>query len=272
MITSMSRGRRSVAGRRALVTGASGGLGEAIARRLAGDGAAVVVTGRRGDVLEELARDINAEVLVCDLARRDQLDEALAVAGQVDIVVLNAALPATGTLDDFTVEEIDRALDVNLRAPMLLARAAAMGMARRGGGHLVFVSSLAAKTNGQALGVYAATKLGLRGLALALRQDLRPADVGVSIIYPGPISDAGMWADAGLETPFGIKTRAPEAVADAVVQAIVHNRAELDVASPLLRAAAWFALVRPAWFAAFGRLADADAYATAMTAAGRGKR
>src|SRR5207302_6747528 len=111
-------------------------------------------------------------------------------------------------------------------------RAASTAMARRGRGHIVFVSSLAAKTNGQALGVYAATKLGLRGLALALRQDLRTAGVGVSVIYPGPIRDAGMWADSGLKTPFGIRTRSRAAVADVVVRAVVENRAEVDVASP----------------------------------------
>ena len=263
---------RNLAGRRALVTGASGGLGRAIAERLSEEGATVAVTGRRRDALECLATEIAAQVVQCDLADRRDLERLLGVVEEMDVVALNAALPATGTLDDFTVEEIDRALDVNLRAPLLLARAAATSMAQRGRGHIVFVSSLAAKTSGQALSVYAATKLGLRGLALSLRQDLRAAGVGVSVIYPGPISDAGMWADAGLQTPMGIRARPPKAVADAVVRAIVDNRAEADVASPVLRVAALFAQLRPTWFAAFGRHAGANEYATAMTAAGRAKQ
>ena len=199
---SMSKAR-SVAGQRVLVTGATGGLGTAITRRLVRDGATVVITGRRADVLESLAAETGAEVVVADLADRSGVDALLDLAATVDVLVSNAALPATGPLDDFTVEEIDRALDVNLRAPILLARAAANGMTGRGRGHIVFVSSMAAKTAGPSVGLYAATKAGLRALAFSMREDLRPAGVGVSVICPGPISGAGMWADAGLERADG---------------------------------------------------------------------
>jgi short-subunit dehydrogenase len=180
-------------------------------------------------------------------------------------------LPATGPLDDFTVEEIDRALDVNLRAPILLARAAAPSMVNRGGGHIVFVSSLAAKLPGPALGLYAATKQALRGLGLALHEDLRSLGVGVSVIYPGPISDVGMWADAHLRTPFGMPTRPPDAVADAVVRAVTTNRAEIAVASRPVQAAAAFAHVCPRWFAALARR-PSKRYAVNLTAAGKAKR
>ncbi|MGQ0803291.1 MAG: SDR family NAD(P)-dependent oxidoreductase [Actinomycetota bacterium] len=260
-----------LAGRRAFVTGASGGLGGAIVRRFVAEGAAVVATGRRVEALEALAEETGAEVLACDLADRAQLDRVLGIAQGVDLLVSNAALPATGTLDDFTVEEIDRALDVNVRAPVLLARAAGTAMAARGRGHIVLISSMAAKTAGPAVGLYAATKAGLRGLGLSIREDLRPAGVGVSIIIPGPISGVGMWADAGLSTPTAIRPKTPEAVARAVVDAITHNRAEVEVASIGLRTAAVLAQLRPAWFAALGR-SSAGKYAVGMTAAGRKKR
>src|SRR5205823_12380901 len=100
-------------------------------------------------------------------------------------------------------DHIARAIDVNLRAPILLARSAAIGMTSRGEGHIVLMSSMAAKVASRALSIYAATKIGLRGFGLALRDELRGSGVGVSIIYPGPISEAGMWADAGAPTPPG---------------------------------------------------------------------
>src|SRR5436190_5219601 len=108
-------------GRLAVVTGATGGLGQAIARRLAAEGAALVLTGRRRDVLERLGSELGAKTVVCDLADRDDLPGLLDLVADADVFVSNAALPASGPLDDFSVEEIDRALDVNLRAPMLLA-------------------------------------------------------------------------------------------------------------------------------------------------------
>ena len=130
---------------------------------------------------------------------------------------------------------------------------------------------MAAKTAGPSVGLYAATKAGLRALTFSMREDLRPAGVGVSVICPGPISDAGMWAEAGMDTPIGVRMRSPEAVAAAVVEAVARNRAEIDVASFGLRAAAVFAQLRPEWFAALGRR-SAGPYAAAMTAAGRSKR
>jgi uncharacterized protein len=261
-----------IAGRTALVTGATGGLGQAIARRLASEDVRLILTGRRRDVLDEVSNELGARPVVCDLAQREDAERLLAVVADVDILVSNAALPATGPLDDFTVDEIDRALDVNLRAPILLARAAGTAMVRRGSGHIVFVSSLSAKLIAPALGIYGATKAGLRALSLSLREDLRPAGVGVSAIFPGAIGEAGMWADASIATPRSVRLRSPEDVSRAVVHAIEHDRAEIEVANPAVRLGALLAQVRPAWFAALGRRAGASGVATQMTEAGRSKR
>src|SRR5712692_3287020 len=119
-------------GRTALVTGATGGLGHAIARALAAHGARLVLTGRRAEVLEPLARELGARALSSDLADRSALERLIEESRQIDVLVANAALPATGRVTDFSVESIDRALDVNLRAPILLARALSAGMAERG--------------------------------------------------------------------------------------------------------------------------------------------
>ena len=101
------------------------------------------------------------------------------------MLVANAALPASGELDSFTPEEIDRALAVNLRAPIQLARLLIEPLAARRDGHLVFVGSLSGKSAGPHSSLYSATKFGLRGFALSLRQDLAAHGVGVSLVSPG---------------------------------------------------------------------------------------
>jgi uncharacterized protein len=226
----------NLAGRTVLLTGATGGLGHAIARRLRAAGAELVLTGRRTDVLEPLATETGARSLAVDLADAAAVQRLASECADVDVLVSNAGLPASGQLTSFSVEEIDRALAVNLRAPMVLARQLAEGMVARRSGHLVFMSSLAGKLGTPRSSVYSATKFGLRGFAQSLREDLRPSGVGVSAIFPGFVRDAGMFHDTGTKLPPGVGTVTPEAVAEAVVRAIERNRGEIDVAPVGLRA------------------------------------
>src|SRR5918994_5925559 len=225
----------NLGGRTALVTGASGGLGQAIARALARRGADLVLTARRTELIEALADETRGRAISCDLADRSALERLIDEAGPIDALVANAGLPASGRIHTFSVEEIDRAIDVNLRAPMLLARLMSEGMAERGGGHIVFVSSLSGKAGAARSSVYSATKFGLRGFAQGLREDLLPRGVGVSTVLPGFIRDAGLFHDSGGKVPAYVGTRTPQDVADAVVSAIEHDRAEVVVAPPFLR-------------------------------------
>src|SRR5947209_1385610 len=261
-----------ISGATVLLTGASGGLGQAIARALGRRGASLIVTGRRGEVLQELADELGARALAVDLAKPAEIDRLLSEAGEIDILVANAALPASGTLDSFSVEEIDRALDVNLRAPIVLARALAPPMVARGRGHLLFMSSLAGKAATPRTSLYNASKYALRGFASALRADLRASGVGVSAVFPGFIRDAGMFADAGAKLPPGVGTRAPEDVAKAVVDAIERNRAEVDVAPLPLRATAAFAGLAPELAAGLARRLGAEGVASELAAGQRDKR
>ena len=213
-----------------LSTGATGGIGHAIARALAGRGANLILTGRRADVLEPLAAECGGRALAVDLAVPDEVERLVEDVGEVDILVANAALPASGALDSFSVQEIDRALAVNMRAPMVLAHALVPAMVAKGRGHLLFMSSLLGKAAAPGTAVYSASKFGLRGFGSALRADLRDAGVGVSVVFPGIIRDAGMFADANVDVPTGVGTSSPEDVAGAVVTAIERNRGEVDVA------------------------------------------
>lgn len=229
----------NISGARVLLTGATGGLGRAIAKALDQRGAHVLLTGRRQEALDELARELRrAEGLAADLASRDDVVALPGRAGRVDILVHNAGLPGSGLLESYSEEQIDRVLDVNLRAGMMLTRALLPGMRERGQGHLVYVSSMSGKVPTVRASIYAATKYGLRGFAGALRDDLHGSGIGVSTIFPGPIQGAGMWDDAGIELPRWVPTRSPEDVGKAVVKAVESNRPEIAVADPGQRAAA----------------------------------
>jgi len=237
-----------LAGRTALLTGATGGLGRAIAKALAERGASVVLSARGSEALEELAAALPGQghrVLVADLAEPGAAERLVAEAGEVDILIANAGLPAAGWLAEFTPEELKRALRVNLEAPMLMARALFPLMIERGGGQLVFVSSLSGKAASPRSSIYNATKFGLRGFALGLRSDLASRGVGVSLVSPGFVREAGMFAESGAKAPVGMGTATPEQVGDAVIKAIERDKVELAVAPLPQRALAHFGMLSP---------------------------
>ncbi len=255
-----------------LLTGASGGIGHAIARALAARGANLVLTGRRAEVLQPLAQELGAAAIAIDLSATAEVKRLIEQAGPVDILVANAALPASGRLDAFDEHEIDRALDVNLLAPILLAHALAPAMVSRRSGHLLFMSSLAGKASAPGSSIYCASKYGLRGFAASLRAELRGSGVGVSAVFPGFISDAGMFAEAGVELPPGVGTRTPEDVAVAVVGAIERNRGEVDVAPLPLRTGAIFAGLAPELAATVSRRLGSDEVSRKLASGQRDKR
>ena len=163
-----------------------------------------MLSSRKGDELERLAASLPGgghRVEVADLAEEGEALRLLEAAGDIDVLAANAALPASGRLDGFSQDEIGRALRVNLEAPIRIARELVPVLTARGSGHLVFVSSLSGKAATARASLYCATKFGLRGFALALREDLRGTGVGVSVVMPGSIRDAGMFADANAAAP-----------------------------------------------------------------------
>jgi short-subunit dehydrogenase len=247
-----------ISGSTVLLTGATGGLGQSIARALWHKGAQLILTGRRVDVLEPLAKELDARALAADLGDAAGIDRLVSEAGEVDILIANAALPASGMLDSFSIDQIDRALEVNLRAPIALTHAFAPQMCERKRGQLVFMSSLAGKAATPGSSLYNATKFGLRGFASAMRAELRESGVGVSAIFPGFIREAGMFAEAGVKLPPGVGTRSPQDVANAVVSAIERNRAEVDVAPVTLRVGSAISGLAPEVAARVSRAMGAD--------------
>jgi short-subunit dehydrogenase len=262
----------NLTGRTALITGATGGIGIAIARALAARDVSLLLSGRRTDVLEPLAAELGARALECDLADSAAVDRLADEAGAVDVLVANAGLPASGHITSFTQEEIDRALAVNLRAPMALARRLVDPMIARGSGHLVFVSSLSGKAASPGGSVYSATKFGLRGFALGLRQDLKPHGIGVSVVLPGFIRDAGMFHDSGTKLPPFVGTSSPEEVAAGVVKAIERNRAEVEVAPIGVRAGAVAGALMPELVSNIQRRLGGDRISESMAEGQRPKR
>ena len=234
-------------GTRVLLTGATGGLGEAIARALAERGAHQVLSGRRLEALEALAQEVGGEAVQADLGERSEVERLAGRASDVDVLVANAGLPGSGTLPRLAPEDIDQVLEVNLRAPIMLARLLVPGMIERGRGQLVFVASFAGKVpSAGESSIYTATKFGLRGFAHVLRAQLKRKGIGVSLVTPGPVRDAGMFARGGGKAPPFISPSSPEDVGKAVVRAIERNAAEIDVASLGLRVMSKVGALAPA--------------------------
>lgn len=268
----MRSSRRSLVSGSVLLTGATGGIGHAIANAFAARGARLLLTGRRVDELERLAASVGGRAIACDLAVPEQLERLVAEAGEIDVLVANAALPASGHLNSFSADQLDMILDVNLRAPIALARALSPGMAERRRGQLVFVASLASRAASPLSSLYSATKFGVRGFALGLRQDLRRDGVGVSVVSAGFVRDAGMFADANVSLPPGVGTSTSGQVAAAIVRAVERNRGEVTVAPLAMRIGADIAAVAPGLSASFQRLARADRVAADLVSGQLDKR
>jgi 3-oxoacyl-[acyl-carrier protein] reductase len=199
----MSDARLPLSGKLAVVTGASGGIGSEVARRLSRDGASVIVhfNSSREDA-EAVARDINstggrAEAFGADLAQREgpaRLIDGLDVsfggrfAGRLDVLVNNAGILDFGSLTDVTDESFDRLFNVNVRACFQLSREAAKRMTKIGWGRIINMGSVFGESTPTAgLSIYCGTKFALRGLTRAWSRDVGPAGITVNNVQPALI-------------------------------------------------------------------------------------
>ncbi|HTK35784.1 MAG TPA: 3-oxoacyl-[acyl-carrier-protein] reductase [Caulobacteraceae bacterium] len=183
-----------LSGKTALVTGASGGLGSAIARTLHGQGAQVVLSGTRAEALNTLAAELGAGAFAApaDLSDAESVDglvgQAEALAGTVDILVSNAGLTRDGLLLRMKDEDWDAVIRVNLEAYFRLSRAALRGMMKRRWGRIIGITSVVGVTGNPGQANYAASKAGMIGFSKALAQEVAARNVTVNCVAPGFIA------------------------------------------------------------------------------------
>lgn len=228
-------------GKNAVLTGASRGLGAHIARALAREGTNLALAARSQRDLDEVraeveALGVRAIAVRCDVAQHDDRHRLVETAerelGPVDALVNNAGIDALADYTDLPDDEIRRVLQVNLEAPMLLTKLVLPRMLAAKTGFVVNVSSLAGKSGTPFHEAYSASKFGLVGFTHALRASYRGSGVSFSVVCPGFVAEAGMFARMeaeGARAPGLTGVTTPAHVAAAVVDAIKRRRAEVIV-------------------------------------------
>jgi short-subunit dehydrogenase len=220
-----------LAGTIALVTGASSGIGRAVALELADHGAHVLVHGRDSERVTEVADLTGGTPLVAELSDPRQRERLVAQAvqarGRVDVLVANAGVGWAGPFTDMTADDVQGLVDVDLLAPIDLTRRLLPGMVERGSGALCFVSSVAGRTAVAGEAVYAAAKAGIDAFADSLRAEAHDCGVQVGVVVPGVV-DTPFFARRGRPYHRAVpRPVAPQAVASAVVQCLVDGSPEV---------------------------------------------
>jgi NADP-dependent 3-hydroxy acid dehydrogenase YdfG len=186
----------NIAGKVVVITGASSGMGEAAARHLAAQGAAVVLGARRIERLEALVGEITAAggqalAVATDVTDRAQVrrlvDAAVETYGRIDVLVNNAGTMPLSPLERLKVDEWDRMIDVNLKGVLYGVAAALPHMTAQKSGHIINLSSVAGHKVFGGSAVYSATKFGVRALSEGLRMEVKPYNIRTTIICPGAV-------------------------------------------------------------------------------------
>jgi short-subunit dehydrogenase len=241
-----------LSGRVALITGASSGIGRALAGALAKRGVRVKASGRDRAALDALAKSVGADVLAADLAEEGGVDRVAAWAGPVDILVNNAGFGWSGPFVEMPAPDIEKMIRVNVLAGIHLTRLLLPAMLDRGVGRVVNVSSIAGHVGVGHEAVYAATKAALIALSDSLNFELAGTGVGLTLVSPGVV-DTTFFTRTGRDYtrsfPRMIK---PERVASAIARAIERDAAEIFVP----RWMAFPARLRGAWPRLYRRLAS----------------
>lgn len=207
------RGRYDLTGKVAVVTGASKGIGEAIARGLAEFGAKVVLSSRRQEAVDKAAgrlcdQGLEASAIACHVGRPEQLgpliEQTAERYGGIDILINNAAInPVFGPLMESDDKVFDKIIDVNLRAPLNLAKRVVPLMEQRGGGTIINVASIGALRPEPLLGLYSVSKSALISLTQVMAKEWGPAGIRVNAICPGLVKtklSEALWQNEELVT------------------------------------------------------------------------
>jgi len=213
---------QALAGRTALITGASRGIGRAIASALAAAGARLTLVAREERSLERFADELGARAIAGDVGNVIDVERAvLAVGSAPDIIVNNAGLFEPSRVDETTPAMFEAALDVNLVAPFRIISAFLPAMRARGRGDIVSVGSIADHTAFPGNAAYGASKHGLRALHGVLRTELRGSGVRVTLISPGPV-DTSLWDEIDPDSREGFTPRSRMLHANAAAAAVLY--------------------------------------------------
>jgi short-subunit dehydrogenase len=231
-------------GKKVLLTGGSRGIGPIIAESLADQGSIVAIAARSNSKLQEIAAHLSKKghsistfaVDLKDSSQRDQLvTDVLDKLGTIDILINNAGLETEGAYTELPWTSIKENIEVNLIAPMALTHRILPIMLKNKAGHIVNISSIAAKSGAPYAAVYSGTKAGLAEWSRALRLELTGTGVYFSTIFPGYIREVGMFAKFGMIPPWIVGSCSPQQASDAVVNAIKKSKKEIIVNSRPLR-------------------------------------
>jgi short-subunit dehydrogenase len=220
---------KDLRGVNAIITGASRGIGPYIAKTLAAQGVNVALAARSAEKLEETRRacdalGVKAIAVATDVTSMDDLRGLVAAAerdlGAIDILVNNAGIEVKGTVADYTLEQVDGVLLTNLSAPIWLTKLVLPGMLARKRGAIVHMSSMAGKSAAPYNSIYSASKHALNGFSDSANYELDGTGVHMSVVSPGFVGEAGMWADRGGKAPRMMSEVSPQKVADGVLKAV----------------------------------------------------
>jgi NAD(P)-dependent dehydrogenase (short-subunit alcohol dehydrogenase family) len=225
---------RSLHGKVAVVTGGGRGIGRALSRALAAEGARVAIGDVDGAAAEEAAGELGGLGLRLDVTDRPGftafLDEVERRLGPVDVLVNNAGIMPVARLEDEDERSITRQLEINLHAVIHGTREATQRMRPRNSGHIVNIASIAGRTGVSHLATYCATKHGVVGLSEAVRNELKGSGVEITVVMPGLVNTE---LTAGTKPYRGFKLSTPEEVAGAIVAALKVPRFEVYVPASL---------------------------------------
>ena len=251
-----------------ILTGASRGLGVYIAEELTRKGVSLALAARSEEELKETQARVErlggrAITVPTDVGKMTDL-QALVEAteqdlGAIDLVVNNAGIEKYDYFQEIDPEVIERTLRVNLWAPEVLTRLVLPGMVERRRGHIVNIASVAGKTAVPYNSIYSSSKHGLVGFSWSLREEVKPYGIGVSVVCPGFVADAGMfhhWSQ-GKKPPSVSQAVSPEKVAAAIVRAVEADKAEIIVARGLTKIVDVTHAISPAFTTAVARRAGA---------------
>jgi short-subunit dehydrogenase len=241
-----------------LVTGASAGIGLAVARRLAQSGANLVLAARRVELLEDAATSlrssgVKAIAVPTDVSRLDALEalveRAIREFGGIDVLINNAGVEAFCSYEELPPERIANTISVNLTSALLLTRLVIPHMLKARRGHIVNMASTAGKFGIPYGAAYGTTKAGLINFTYALRAEYRGRGISASAICPGFTEQGGIYdrmrEQSGRGSPFVIGSTTVDRVAEAVVRAVERDKAELIVNWPPMRPLSAFVALFP---------------------------